>query len=394
MYVIGIIRQETRMEYECLIIAFIYLERMDQSTNSNFRICCRNWRYSLFATLMLASKTWDDFALTNYQYSNIFSNLTLKRINRLEVDLLLMLNFTIGVSSEEFHEYYNAIHHLITASNLRRIQNKLERHVVESSATVNTSSSVSILSQSQVDRDSTQDGKELPKLNLSKIPSDRYDLSRVGGMFVLLEKDLSSHSSRSRGENGSVASLDDSGKWSNLKALGAPPAQQRTSSSRFAFPTLHSNRVLPIADSEINGSLTAPANAMSGLPLTSAAFHSAPSNTVPSCTQIREKPIEEHDSMPPNSQRRRSSVLDSFTSTLSEMKNLFLSSLFQSSDRRVYVDNKSSEKEKPQYPADRIQLARTFTHSEFSMSHRYLSGKNFSSKNSTREPSGNHQKLP
>jgi hypothetical protein len=374
------IHHETRMDYECMIIAFIYLERMALSTNSKFRICCGNWRYSLFATLMLACKAWDDFALTNYQFSNIFSNLTLKRINRLEVDLLLMLNFTIGVTSEEFHEYFNSIHQLITASNLRRIQNKLERHVVESSATLNTSSSVSLLSQSPVAQDHQRD---LPVLNLCKIPSDRYELSRVGGMFVLLEKDLSSHSSRSRGENGSVLSLDDSGKVS-LKAL-APPAQQRVPTNRFGFPlhSRNSNKVLPIGDQEC--STTTPSSSVEG---TKGPPHPSASYPIslPSSKPTTEKPsrCQEQTSSSSSllsSRRRSSSVLDSLSSTLSEMKSFF-SSVFHSAER-VHA----SESEKPQYPPDRINLARTFTHSEFSISHRYLSGKNFSSKNSTREPS-------
>lgn len=196
-----------------MIIALIYLERMSKATNNKFRICTKNWRYSLFACMMLSSKIWDDFSLTNYQYSNIFSNLGLKKINQLEIELLLMLEFSIGVSSEEYYQYHNSIHQLITVSNVKRVQNKLEKYYLESTTNAtNTSLSLTstilhIESTESVDRKNGQDNtiilsSQSSNNNNNNINNDKvgnYEISRIGGMCVLLERDSSG--SVSRGES-------------------------------------------------------------------------------------------------------------------------------------------------------------------------------------------------
>lgn len=46
------------MEFECIVIALIYLERIPRLTNKKLRICALNWRYLLFICMMLSSKIW------------------------------------------------------------------------------------------------------------------------------------------------------------------------------------------------------------------------------------------------------------------------------------------------------------------------------------------------
>lgn len=75
---------------------------------------------------------------------------------------------------------------------------------------------------------------------------------------------------------------------------------------------------------------------------------------------------------------RRNSVLKSVSSTLSEMRTFF-SNVFQSSSERVYIDDDDDDTDKSSKHHN-IQVARTFTNSEFSMSHRYPSGISFSSR--------------
>lgn len=355
-YVINVIRNETRMEYEYLIIGYIYLERMCKLTDYKFRICCRNWRYSLFSTLMLASKTWDDFALTNYHYSNIFCNLNLWRINKLEVELLLMLNFSIGVSSDEFHQYYDAIHQLITASNVRRIQNKLERYVIQTSATLNTTSSVSYSPTTSLHSPRYRD---VPSLSLSPMSSDHYELSRVGGMCVLIEKESSYSSSRSKLESErekascDSGSLDGSGKVSFGPLISQHP--------KLLKGPAYSSKVLPMtSDQEYHPSSC------------SSTLRDLKHDSATTLLSVKLKPMPE-----PRKDHAESSE-PYLKATLTGIKSFFIK-LFSASDSNLSEEAKIDH----QYPSERIQLARTFTHSEFSTSHRVLSGKSLSSRNSS-----------
>jgi hypothetical protein len=378
-YVIRVIHNETRMEDECMIIALIYLERMCLFTEYKYRICRENWRYSVFATMMLASKTWDDYALSNYQYSNIFSNLDLKRINQLEIELLLMLNFTIGVSSAEFHDYHNSIHQLITAVNFRRVQNKLEKHALEASAITSTSSSLSLSSP-------VRSGRDVPGLVFKKIPSDRYEMSRVGGMCVLLEKDFSCNSSNEDYDRDKTLSRRSRDEEKGNQSPSASQKQRSVFQKGSVFQSLNfknSKRVLPsLGGGEPRTESTHPD--LSAAPRAMPHPSQAPTRTLQplavSATAHLNKPkvatqlsLAEFEEISTSDQQRRMSVLESFSSTLSEVRSFF-SQVFHSSDR-VYVEEDPA--------VDKILPTRTSAQSEFSLSHRNHSGKSFSSRTSS-----------
>mmetsp|Transcript_7045 Transcript_7045/g.10547 ORF Transcript_7045/g.10547 Transcript_7045/m.10547 type:complete len:330 (-) Transcript_7045:179-1168(-) len=114
------------MEYECMIITLIYMERLSKMTGQGFRICMWNWRYTLLVCMMLASKVFDDFSMNNFDFADIFCNVHLKHVNLMEVQILKIFNFNVEVSSEEYMSYHTKIQELIVAARMQAVHERLE----------------------------------------------------------------------------------------------------------------------------------------------------------------------------------------------------------------------------------------------------------------------------
>ena len=97
---------KSQLEGECIIMALIYCERLVRKTKGRFCIRHDNWRSTLFACLVMASKVWDDLSMWNVDFSNILPTFTLQKINDLELKLLEELGFIIRVSAGEYAKYY------------------------------------------------------------------------------------------------------------------------------------------------------------------------------------------------------------------------------------------------------------------------------------------------
>lgn len=115
-FIFTIIHEESQMEYECIIIALIYLERLQNLTNREFRICPANWRFSLFGCMMLASKMFDDFSMINADYATIFHNFSLEKINQVEFAILTILDFSAFVSEAEYSRMHGVVQSLNKAA--------------------------------------------------------------------------------------------------------------------------------------------------------------------------------------------------------------------------------------------------------------------------------------
>mmetsp|Transcript_7592 Transcript_7592/g.11258 ORF Transcript_7592/g.11258 Transcript_7592/m.11258 type:complete len:577 (-) Transcript_7592:471-2201(-) len=109
------IHHDTQMEYECMVVALIYMERIPRITNREFRICMLNWKYVMFTCMLLASKVWDDFAMNNASFASIFEY-DVRTVNALEMQLLLLFSFDIEISRKEYFSQDEAIKQLILAA--------------------------------------------------------------------------------------------------------------------------------------------------------------------------------------------------------------------------------------------------------------------------------------
>jgi hypothetical protein len=98
---------KTQMETECIIIALIYCERLLKVTRGRLHIDDSNWRSVIFASLIMASKVWDDLSMWNVDFSNVFaSSFNLRRINELEMAMLNALKYYVKVTAGEYAKYY------------------------------------------------------------------------------------------------------------------------------------------------------------------------------------------------------------------------------------------------------------------------------------------------
>jgi hypothetical protein len=101
-----------------MIAAVIYLERILESSKYELRICSRNWHRILWICMVMASKVWDDFAMTNSDYSQIFKNMSLPILNKMEETILSLFNYQLQLSPEEFGFYNNTFTAMILDAKL------------------------------------------------------------------------------------------------------------------------------------------------------------------------------------------------------------------------------------------------------------------------------------
>jgi len=85
---------------ECFIIAMIYIERLT-GRNKNFFINDFNVHRLILTSVMIATKYYDDQHFDNSYYCRV-GGLSLKEINELERELLVMINFNTHVENELF----------------------------------------------------------------------------------------------------------------------------------------------------------------------------------------------------------------------------------------------------------------------------------------------------
>jgi hypothetical protein len=72
------------------------------------------WLCSLFASIVMASKVWDDLSMWNVDFSHVSSNLfDLKRVNELELAMLDAFGYVVKVSAGDYAKYYFQLRSLI-----------------------------------------------------------------------------------------------------------------------------------------------------------------------------------------------------------------------------------------------------------------------------------------
>jgi Cyclin len=114
----------SQMEHDTIITSLIYLERVIKCTDGTLAPSPENWRSLLFASMVLASKVWDDLSMWNVDFSNVtartagLSSFTLPRINQLELALLKCLKFDVKVPASEYAKYYFLIRTMLLRSGL------------------------------------------------------------------------------------------------------------------------------------------------------------------------------------------------------------------------------------------------------------------------------------
>ena len=105
-----------RLPQELAIMAVIYMERL-VAGGTELRAC--NWKPILLATLLVASKIWEDASSQNIDFCRANPVYSLMSINRMEHIYADQMNWNLIVSPEEYSEVYYSLKHE-THRDLRR----------------------------------------------------------------------------------------------------------------------------------------------------------------------------------------------------------------------------------------------------------------------------------
>jgi hypothetical protein len=113
--------RRSQMETDCIIMSLIYIERLIKVSVGGVRPRIGNWRSLLFASMVMASKVWDDLSMWNADFSQTCPSgvrFPLKRINELELAVLNCLTFDVKVLASEYAKYYFLIRSMCIRSGL------------------------------------------------------------------------------------------------------------------------------------------------------------------------------------------------------------------------------------------------------------------------------------
>lgn len=97
----------SRMEKEVSILCLIYMERFIEKTG--IYVSEKNWKKLLFMCLILASKIWDDESYENVHFAQVFSIISLKEINSMELIFLSMIDYEVNIKNSDYAKYYFAL---------------------------------------------------------------------------------------------------------------------------------------------------------------------------------------------------------------------------------------------------------------------------------------------
>jgi len=89
---------------ESLIMTVAYLDRI--SENSGFILSSFNWRRIILANMILASKVWEDQAVWNVDFIDMFPSATPHDLGQMEKKLLSMLSFDVSLKASQYATIY------------------------------------------------------------------------------------------------------------------------------------------------------------------------------------------------------------------------------------------------------------------------------------------------
>uniref|UniRef100_M4BY71 Cyclin n=1 Tax=Hyaloperonospora arabidopsidis (strain Emoy2) TaxID=559515 RepID=M4BY71_HYAAE len=91
---------------ECFVLALVYVDRLHQL--QGFVLTELNVHRVVITSIVLAAKFFDDHYFNNAYYAKV-GGVPCPEMNELEVEYLLLINFSLHVNSETYARYYNEL---------------------------------------------------------------------------------------------------------------------------------------------------------------------------------------------------------------------------------------------------------------------------------------------
>jgi len=113
------------------VMCMIYINRVVDRTKITFHPC--NWRRLVLSSLILASKVWEELAVWNVDFLDLFPNISVRDLNRLEKYVLRYLDFNVFIGSSEYVKAFFELrkHRRADAQNAEKEASQLEKPVDE-----------------------------------------------------------------------------------------------------------------------------------------------------------------------------------------------------------------------------------------------------------------------
>ena len=92
-----------KMESEIPIMALVYMEKLMKKTG--ILINENNWKRIVLITLCVASKIWDDDSFENEHFAQVYKDIPLREISRLEKTFLNLIEYEVMVTRKQFTKY-------------------------------------------------------------------------------------------------------------------------------------------------------------------------------------------------------------------------------------------------------------------------------------------------
>ncbi|PRP89304.1 cyclin domain-containing protein [Planoprotostelium fungivorum] len=93
-----------QLAHESLIMAIAYLDRIQ--SNTDFKMNVFNWKRTTLSCLILASKVWEDQAVWNVDFLDLFPLTTPHDLGQLEKKCLALLTFDVSLSASQYATIY------------------------------------------------------------------------------------------------------------------------------------------------------------------------------------------------------------------------------------------------------------------------------------------------
>lgn len=112
-----------QLEFDALICALVYIDRLRLATRGALCICHENWQSIVFAALVTASHMWDDFGMINDDLSLIYTNFPTSRINAIERIFVETLDYRLSIRPDQFAKYFYHIHRIMLKASAAPTEN-------------------------------------------------------------------------------------------------------------------------------------------------------------------------------------------------------------------------------------------------------------------------------
>jgi len=93
---------------EIAVMAVAYVDRFVAATGIHLNPW--SWRRIVFAAFLLAHKIWEEKSVWNADYINVFPDMEVEDINRLEMGFLLAVDYNVSLKASTYASYYFALH--------------------------------------------------------------------------------------------------------------------------------------------------------------------------------------------------------------------------------------------------------------------------------------------